>query len=66
MKWLNEAAKQDYADAQYNLAKLYLNCQHPTSREQGAGHRAISLLRRAAAQGNSMAKEMIKELGVKE
>lgn len=66
VKWLNEAAKQDYADAQYNLAKLYLNSQHPTSREQGAGRRAISLLRRAAAQGNARAKEMLKELGVKE
>ena len=66
MKWLNEAVKQDYADAQYNLAKLYLNSQHPTSREQGAGRRAISLLRRAAAQGNARAKEMLKELGVKE
>ena len=66
MKWLNEAVKQDYADAQYNLAKLYLNSQHPASREQGAGRRAISLLRRAVAQGNARAKEMIKELGVKE
>ena len=66
VKWLNEAAKYDYADAQYNLAKLYLNSQHPTSREQGAGRRAISLLRRAAAQGNARAKEMLKELGVKE
>lgn len=64
VKWLNEAAKQDYADAQYNLAKLYLNPHHPASREQGAGRHAISLLRRAAAQGHAAAKEMLKELGV--
>ncbi len=64
VKWLNEAAKQDYADAQYNLAKLYLNPHHPASREQGAGRRAISLLRRAAAQGHTGAKEGLKELGV--
>ena len=65
VKWLNEAAKQDYADAQYNLAKLYLNPHHPASREQGAGHRAISLLHRAAAQGHAGAKEMLEDLGVK-
>ncbi len=65
VKWLNEAAKQDYADAQYNLAKLYLNPHHPASREQGAGRRAISLLRRAAAQGHAGAKETLEELGMK-
>ena len=64
VKWLNEAVKQDYADAQYNLAKLYLNPHHPASREQGAGPRAISLLRRAAAQGHAAAKKELKELGV--
>jgi len=65
VKWLNEAAKQDYADAQYNLAKLYLNPHHPASREQGAGRRAILLLRRAAARGHTGSKEMLEELGVK-
>ena len=64
MKWLNEAAKQDYADAEYNLAKLYLNPHHPASKEQGAGRRAIQLLRLAAAQNHASAKEMLKELGV--
>ncbi len=64
VKWLNEAAKQDYADAQYNLAQLYLNPHHPASREQGAGRRAIALLRRAAAQGHAAAKTKLKELGV--
>ena len=64
MKWLNEAAKQDYSDAQYNLAQLYLSPHHPTSREQGAGHRAISLLTRAAAQGHAGAKAKLQELGV--
>ena len=64
VKWLNEAAKQDYADAQYNLAHLYLNPHHPASREQGAGRRAIALLRRAAAQGHAAAKAKLKELGV--
>ena len=66
LKWLNEAAKQDYADAEFNLAKLYLNPHHPASREQGAGRRAISLLRSAADQGHAGANEMLKELGVKE
>ncbi len=63
VKWLNEAAKQDYADAQYNLAHLYLNPHHPASREDGAGHRAISLLTRAVAQGHSAAKAKLEELG---
>ena len=63
VKWLNEAAKQDYADAQYNLAQLYLNPHHPASREQGAGRRAIALLRRAAAQGHTRAKSTLQELG---
>lgn len=65
VKWLKEAAKEDYADAEYNLAKLYLDPHHPASKEQGAGRRAIQLLRRAAAQGHAAAKEMLKELGVK-
>lgn len=64
IKWLNEAAKQDYADAQFNLAKLYLNPHHPASREHGAGRRAISLLRLAAAQGHVSAKNMLEELGI--
>lgn len=64
VKWLKEATKQDYADAQYNLAQLYLNPQHPASKEQGAGRRAIQLLRLAAAQNHAGAKGMLKELGV--
>lgn len=64
VKWLGEAAKQDYADAQYNLAQLYLNPHHPASREQGAGRRAIQLLRHAAAQNHAAAKEMLEEFGV--
>lgn len=64
LKWLNEAAKRDYADAEYNLAKLYLTPHHPASKEQGAGRRAIQLLRLAAAQNHAGAKEMLKELGV--
>lgn len=63
VKWLKEAAKQDYADAEYNLAKLYLNPHHPASKEQCAGRRAIQLLRLAAAQGHSGAKEKLEELG---
>ena len=63
VKWLKEAAKEDYADAEYNLAKLYLNSNHPASREPGAGRYAISLLRRAAAQGHAGAKEKLEELG---
>jgi len=63
LKWLNEAVKQDYADAEYNLAKLYLNPHHPASKEQGAGRRAIQLLRFSAAQGHAGAKEMLEELG---
>jgi TPR repeat protein len=64
VKWLGEAAKQDYADVEYNLAKLYLNPHHPASKEQGAGRRAIQLLRLAAAQGHAGAKAKLKELGV--
>ena len=64
VKWLNEAAKQDYADAQFNLAQLYLNPHHPASCNPTAGRRAISLLRRAAAQGHTGAKVKLKELGV--
>lgn len=64
LKWLNEAVKQDYADAEYNLAKLYLNPHHPASKEQGAGRRAIQLLRLSAAQNHAGAKGMLKELGV--
>ncbi len=64
LKWLNEAVNQDYADAEYNLAKLYLDPHHPASKEQGAGRRAIQLLRLAAAQNHVGAKEMLKELGV--
>lgn len=64
VKWLNEAVKQDYADAEFNLAKLYLNPHHPASRTPGAGRRAISLLRRAAAQGHAGAKKMREELRV--
>lgn len=63
VKWLGEAANQDYADAEYNLAKLYLNSHHPASKEQGAGRRAIQLLRLAAAQGHVGAKNMLEELG---
>ena len=63
VKWLGEAAKQDYADAEYNLAKLYLNSHHPASKEQGAGRRAIQLLRLAAAQNHAGAKQMLEELG---
>ena len=63
LKWLKEAVKGDSADSQYNLAQLYLNLHHPASREQGAGHRAISLLTRAAAQGHSAAKAKLEELG---
>ena len=63
LKWLNEAVKQDYADAEYNLAKLYLNSHHPASKEQGAGRRAIQLLRLVAAQNHVGAKSMLKELG---
>ena len=55
--------KGDYADAQYNLAQLYLNPHHPASRDQGAGPRAISLLTRAAAQGHAAAKAKLEELG---
>ena len=65
VKWLNEAVKQDYADAQFNLAQLYLNPHHPASCDPTAGRRAISLLRRAAAQGHAAAKTKLKELGVK-
>ena len=65
LKWLNEAVKHDYADAEYNLAKLYLNPHHPASKEQGAGRRAIQLLRLAAAQNHAGAKRMLEELGVK-
>ena len=65
VKWLKKAVEQDYADAQFNLAKLYLNPHHPASREDGAGRRAIALLRRAAAKGHAAAKEKIEELGVK-
>lgn len=65
LKWLNEAVKQDYADAEYNLAKLYLNPHHPASKEQGAGRRAIQLLRLAAAQNHVGAKKMLEELGVR-
>ena len=64
LKWLKEAVKRDSADAQYNLAQLYLNPHHPTSREQGAGRHAISLLTRAAAQGHAAAKAKLKELGI--
>lgn len=64
LKWLNEAVKQDYADAEYNLAKLYLNPHHPASKEQGAGRRAIQLLRLAAVQSHAGAKSMLNELGV--
>ena len=64
VKWLNEAAKHNYADAQFNLAKLYLNPHHKASREQGAGRRAISLLRLAAAQNHVGAQKMLEELGV--
>lgn len=64
LKWFNEAVTQDYADAEYNLAKLYLNPHHPASKEQGAGRRAIQLLRLAAAQNHAGAKGMLKELGV--
>ena len=63
VKWLKEAAKEDYADAEYNLAKLYLNPHHPASREPGVGQYAISLLRRAAAQGHAGAKGKLEELG---
>lgn len=63
VKWLNEAAKQDYANAQYNLAQLYLNPHHPASRTDGAGRRATTLLRRAAAQGHAGAKRKLEELG---
>ena len=64
IKWLNEAAKQDYADAEYNLAKLYLNPHHPACKEQGAGRRAIQLLRLAAAQNHAGAKAKLEELGI--
>ena len=64
LKWLKEAVKGDSADAQYNLAQLYLNPHHPASREQEAGRRAISLLTRAAAQGHAGAKAKLKELGI--
>ena len=63
VKWLNEAVKQDYADAQFNLAQLYLNPHHPASCNPTAGRRAISLLRRAAAQGFTAAMAKLKELG---
>ena len=64
LKWLKEAVKGDSADAQYNLAQLYLNPHHPASREQGAGHRAISLLTRAATKRHAGAKAKLKELGI--
>lgn len=64
LKWFNEAVTQDYADAEYNLAKLYLNPHHPASCEPGAGRRAIALLTRAAAQGHAGAKAKLKELGI--
>ena len=64
LKWFNEAVTQDYADAEYNLTKLYLNPHHLASKEQGAGRRAIQFLRLAAAQNHAGAKEMLKELGV--
>ena len=63
VKWLKEAVKGDSADAQFNLAQLYLNPHHPASREQGAGKHAIALLRRAAAQGHTGAKAKLEELG---
>ena len=63
VKWLKKAVEQDYADAQFNLAQLYLNPHHPASREDGAGRRAIALLRRAAAQGHVAAKAKLEELG---
>lgn len=65
MKWLNEAVKQDYADAQFNLAQLYLNPHHPASSDPIAGRRAIAFLRRAAAQGHAGAKAKLEELGVR-
>ena len=63
LKWLNDAAKNDYADAQFNLAQLYLNPHHPASREHDVGSRAIALLRRAAAQGHTAANAKLEELG---
>ena len=63
VKWLKKAVLQDYADAQFNLAQLYLNPHHPASREDGAGRRAIALLRRAAAKGHAAAKAKLEELG---
>lgn len=65
VKWLNEAASQNYADAQFNLAKLCLNQNHIAGKEQGAGRRAITLLRHAANQGHAGAKKMLEELGIK-
>ena len=65
VKWLKEAVKGDSADAQYNLAQLYLNHHHPASREQGAGRRALQLLRLAAAQNHAGAKAKLEELGVR-
>ena len=62
VKWLKEAVKQDYADAQFNLAQLYLNPHHPASRVDGAGRRAIALLRRAAAKGHAAAKAKLEVL----
>ena len=64
VKWLKETTKQDDADAQYNLAQLYLDPHHLASREYDAGRRAIALLRRAAAHGHADAKAKLKELGV--
>lgn len=64
LKWFNEAVTQDYADAEYNLAKLYLNPHHPASKEQGAGRRAIQLLSLAAVQGHVGAKNILEELGI--
>ena len=65
IKWLNEAIKQDYANAEFNLAKLYLNPHHPASREPEAARRAFALLHRAAAQGHAGAKAMLEELEIK-
>ena len=64
VKWLKEAVKGDSADAQYNLAQLYLDPHHPASRERDAGRLAISLLKRAAAQGHAAAKAKLTELGI--
>lgn len=58
-EWLQKAAEQGHANAQYKLGEMYANGRGVYRNDS----EALGWYRKAAAQGKAYAKERLKKLG---